>query len=151
MAVISGKCKWASVQSPETTFEPQYCIDVIVSDTQKAKLEAAGLKVKKDKDGDNTVKIRRKVNSKEGKVHDAPEVVDQDGTAFTKLIGNGSLVKVSFSIYDWEAFGSAGKNAWLNKVVVLEHVAYEGGDDLNFDDDDAPVEAGKEDFDDEQF
>ena len=133
MAVITGKCKWASVTKPNTKFEPQYTIDVIVSDAQKKNLENAGLTVKKDKDGDQILKVRRKVASMEGKPFDAPEVVDSAGNPFTKMIGNGSKVQVQFGIYDWEAFGNAGKNAWLNKVTVLEHVPYEAEDEMDFD------------------
>lgn len=153
MAVISGEAKWASVIKPNTKFEHCWCIDVVITEEQKAKLEAAGFKTKKDKDGDLIFKIKRKVASKEGKEFDAPEVVDAADVPFTKLIGNKSKVLVNFSPYDWEAMGNAGKAAWLNKVTVVEHVPYEEEDELDFTEGEAKPEKSSsgaaDDFDDD--
>ena len=151
MAIISGPCKWAHVQQPDTTFEPRWCIDIVLTEDQKKNLEAAGLKTKKNKDGELILTLKRKVTSKEGKAFDAPEVVDAEGLPFTKLIGNGSTVKVKFSTYDWEAFGNAGKSGWLEKVIVLEHVAYEEEDETDFDTGKTVDKDDGESFDDEQF
>lgn len=150
MAVISGEAKWASVIKPNTTYEPCWTIDVVINAAQKKNLEDAGFKTKVDKDGDTVFKVKRKVTSMEGKDFDPPEVVDTAGNPFTKLIGNKSKVKVKFSAYDWTAFGNAGKAAWLDKVIVLEHVPYEEEDETDFDTG-APVvkAASEESFDDD--
>lgn len=132
MAVITGKCKWASVQQPNTKFEPCWTIDIILSDQQGKSLEKAGYKIKKDKDGDLIFKIKRKVASMKGKTFDPPTVVDREGNEFKKLIGNGSEVKVKFTGYTWEASGDSGKSGWLDKVMVLNHVPYEEEDEEDF-------------------
>lgn len=132
MPNITGNCKWASIQKPNTKFEPVWTIDIIVDEATKGRLEAVGLKTKKDKDGDTIFKIKRKVNKKDGSENSPPEVLDAEGNPFTRLVGNGSKVKVNFSPYDWESFGSSGKNAWLNSVTVLEHVPFEEEDDTDF-------------------
>lgn len=150
MAVISGTAKWASVIKPNTTFEPCWTIDVVITEAQKKNLEDAGFKTREDKDGDIIFKVKRKVVSMEGKEFEAPEVVDSAGNAFTRLIGNGSKVQVKFSPYDWDAFGNAGKSAWLDKVTVLEHVPYEEDDEMDFDTGKLVAkEAAEESFDDE--
>lgn len=145
MPSITGKVKWASVDKPNTKFEPVWTVDVILDEKLKKKVEAAGLKVKEDKDGDYILKIKRKVTGKKGPI-DPPEVTDADGNPFTKLIGNGSECKVYFTIYEWASFGTSGNGAWLNRVEVLNHIPYE--DDVDFNsDDDTPTKP--DDFDDD--
>ena len=46
MAVVSGKAYWASVTSPNTTFEPVYTVDLVVDDKTADDFQARGYKVK---------------------------------------------------------------------------------------------------------
>jgi hypothetical protein len=75
MAVASGKAYWASVTKPNTTFEPVYTVDLVISDSDAQNLQAKGIKVKdfslKDEDGEpqyigKAITIKRKVNGKNG-------------------------------------------------------------------------------------
>lgn len=138
-AKITGKCKWASVIKPNTKFDPKWSIDVIIEDKEVAnRLEAAGLKVKKDKDGDLILNIKRKTVTKKGDAVKPPIVVDNDGERWDSdiLIGNGSIVTVDFTVYEYESFGNTGYGNWLNKVTVNELVEYssKGKVDMDFSD-----------------
>ena len=46
MAVVSGKAYWASVTSPNTTFEPVYTVDLVVDDKTADDFQARGYKLK---------------------------------------------------------------------------------------------------------
>ena len=46
MTVVKGKAYWASVQQPNTTYEPEWAIDILVDDDNRAALEADGLTIK---------------------------------------------------------------------------------------------------------
>ena len=44
--MINGKAFWASLQTPNTTFDPCYQIDVALDSANKKLVEAAGLTIK---------------------------------------------------------------------------------------------------------
>ena len=44
MAVLEGKAYWASVTTPNTTFEPVYTVDLVVGDDVANDFESRGLK-----------------------------------------------------------------------------------------------------------
>jgi len=58
MAVLEGKAYWASVTTPNTTFEPVYTVDLVVEDDVANEFQARGFKVKdlsvKDESGGAT-------------------------------------------------------------------------------------------------
>lgn len=124
-AKIEGKCKWAAVLKPNTMFEPQWCIDIIIENPELAsRLSAAGIAVKEDRDGDTVIKIKRKTHKKSGEPAKPPVVVFEDGSPVEELIGNGSTVVVDFLVYDWSSFGKSGKGTYLNKVTVKDFIPY---------------------------
>ena len=72
MAVLEGKAYWASVTTPNTTFEPVYTVDLVVNDDVANDFESRGFKVKnlsiKDDSGGETsvgraLTIKRKVKN----------------------------------------------------------------------------------------
>ena len=80
MAVLEGKAYWASVTTPNTTYEPVYTVDLVVSDDVANDFEARGFRVKdlslKDENGGSTLvgralTIKRKVNGPNGMVRQA--------------------------------------------------------------------------------
>lgn len=132
--VVQGKAFWASVQSPNTTYDPVYSVDLVVDLETAKRLKAEGLEVKKKKEGDKgfeagdlVVKFKRKAFKKSGEPNSAPTVVDAKKNPFSELIGNGSVVKVSYTPFEWSYAGKSGTTGWLNAVQVIEHVPYEGG------------------------
>ena len=78
MTVITGKAYWAHVQNPNTSFEPEYSIDICVDDNNRAAIEADGLTIKNkgDERGD-FVHIRQRVARRDGTQNDAPIVVEE--------------------------------------------------------------------------
>ncbi len=120
MSVVSGKANWASVQTPNTKFQPQWCIDLEVSDGDEKALLKAGLT--KNKNG--WFKFSRRVEGVEGK-NKAPVVVDTKGKPFNELIGNGSEVRVQYKTWKSKKYDYIGAD--LVAVQVVEHIPYGGG------------------------
>ena len=129
MSVLKGNAYWASIVSPNTTFDSDgvWSIDVGNLDkknTDKAKADGLSVKNKGDDRGD-FVTVKRKVRRKDGNMNKAPEVVDAGKRAMSgTLIGNGSEVNVLYSTYDWEFKGRSGTSADLRAVQVTNLVPY---------------------------
>jgi len=126
--VVTGTAYWASLQAPNTRFEPVYCIDLEVSDADAEALAKEGLTVKTTDEGKKMVKIKRNQFRDNGDENPKPNVVDSDNMPFDRLIGNGSKVNVQYRMYDWEWGGRSGKAADLVGVQVISHVAYGGSE-----------------------
>jgi len=127
--IISGKAYWASVVKPNTTYEGAWQVDVCLDEDNKSMVESLGLTVqnKGDEKGD-FVKIKRKVNKLDGSQRTAPIVKDSNNNDWDdRLIGNGSLVNVKFSTYDWNYNNKKGKASFLLAVQVVDLVPYGGG------------------------
>ena len=138
MSVINWKAYWASITSPNTTFDSDgvWTIDVGNLDEKNKKiLESDGLVVKnKGDDREDFITIKRNVKRKDGAMNNAPLVLDaQKRTIMNTLIGNGSVVNVLYTTYEWKFGGKAGVSADLKKVQVVDLVAYEGDSDDAFD------------------
>ena len=71
MAVVSGKAYWASITSPNTTFEPVYTVDLVVDDETADDFQARGYKVKEltinEEPVGRAITIKRKVNGADGR------------------------------------------------------------------------------------
>lgn len=139
---IRGKALWASVLSPNTKYDPVYCIDLVIGDDQVKGATAAGLKVKKTEDG-NVVRFRRNVTRASGEVNKPPVVVDTARNPQTDLIGNGSDVNVQFSVFEWSNKYGSGTGVDLQGVQVLNLVEYVGGDGSEFDDESGEVQVAE--------
>jgi len=138
MSVINGTAYWASITSPNTTFDADgtWSIDVANLDADnKAIAEKDGLVIKnKGDDRGDFVNIKRNVKRKDGNLNTAPEVLDaQKRTMMSTLVGNGSKVNVLYSTYEWKFKGRAGVSADLEKVQVVDLVPYQGDADDAFD------------------
>jgi len=129
MSVLKGNAYWASIVSPNTTFDSDgvWSIDVGNLDKKNADIaKADGLSVKnKGDDRGDFVTVKRKVRRKDGNMNKAPEVVDAGKRNMSgTLIGNGSEVNVLYSTYDWEFKGRSGTSADLRAVQVTNLVPY---------------------------
>ncbi len=96
MAVLEGKAYWASVTTPNTTYDPVYTVDLVVDDEVANDFEARGFRIKdlsiKDEQGTPTnvgraLTIKRKVNGPNGMVRNAPKLFDKE----KNLIGIATL------------------------------------------------------------
>jgi len=142
MAVLEGKAYWASVTTPNTTFEPVYTVDLVVNDDVANDFEARGFKVKdlsvKDENGGQTpvgraLTIKRKVNGPNGMVRNAPKLFDKDKNTMDDVVGNGSTVKVQYN--EWETdnkFGSF-KGLDFQAMQVIDLVALKTQDGAELD------------------
>jgi hypothetical protein len=133
MPVLSGKAHWASISSPNTTFEPVFTIDLSLEGDQLEQAKKLGLKVKnKNDDRGQFVTIKRKLKRKDGTDNKAPSLKDGNKRDITgTLVGNGSDVNVLFKTYEWEYAGNTGIGTDLQAVQVVNLVPY--GDDDDFD------------------
>jgi hypothetical protein len=135
MSVITGEAYWArlgAIDETVTTTWPYdvWSIDVCNLDEKNiTKAQKDGLNIKnKGDDRGNFVTIRRKIYSKDGSRHEQPLINDPFGEPLkpTIQIGNGSLVNVMYTTYDWElkGLGRKGISALLCSVQVKKLVAY---------------------------
>lgn len=139
---LFGTAKWCKVQEPDTTYAPQWSLNLYPSVEVLKKLESMGFAVKEDTDGERFIKAKQNVTAKSGKTNEPPRVVGPDGkTKFTDLIGNGSEVNILTFEYEYKGIKYLG----LKAVQVVKHVAY--GDDFDdLSDGDGDFSAGEEEF-----
>tara|TARA_R100001163_G_scaffold48923_2_gene36784 strand:- start:445 stop:909 length:465 start_codon:yes stop_codon:yes gene_type:complete len=136
--VISGKAYWASIATPNTTFDPDGVWTVDVGNLDKAaidQLKNDGLTVKnKGDDRGDFVTIKRKVRRKDGQMNRTPDLVDAKKRQMSNtMIGNGSDVNVLYSTYDWEFKGRKGTSADLKSIQVTNLIPYSSGIEEDFD------------------
>ena len=124
--LLSGKAYWASVVEPNTTYEPVWQVDVTVDEETKQKLESIGLSVKnKGDDRGDFFSCRRKVVKRDGSKRNAPSVIDAKKMPWdSRLIGNGSTVKVKIQPYEYSYAGKAGVTADFMAMQVIDLVPY---------------------------
>jgi hypothetical protein len=98
MAVLEGKAYWASVTTPNTTYDPVYTVDLVVDDEVANDFEARGFRIKdlsiKDEQGTPTnvgraLTIKRKVNGPNGMVRNAPKLFDKEKNLMDEVVGKG--------------------------------------------------------------
>ena len=137
MSVISGTAYWASLQSPNTKFEPSWQIEVCNLDAEnKAIAEKDNLTIKYDDVKGDYVSIKRKVKRKDGNNNQPPIVVDAQKRPMLDLIANGSKVNVLYSTFEWKYAGKQGVSADLKKVQVVDLIPYEEREDFDVVSDD---------------
>lgn len=142
MAILEGKAYWASVTTPNTTFEPVYTVDLVVSDDVADDFNSRGFRIKnltiKNEDGSEdsvgrAVVIKRKVNGANGMVRPAPKLFDKDKNPLDTIVGNGSTVRVQYN--EWETENKYGQFKGLDfqamQVVDLVSVKAGDGDELD--------------------
>ncbi len=129
MSVIKGNAYWASIVSPNTTFDSDGVWSVDVANLDEKNVNIAkedGLDVKnKGDDRGSFVTVKRKVRRKDGNMNKQPEVVDASKRNIAStLIGNGSEVNVLYSTYEWEFKGRSGVSADLRAIQVTNLIPY---------------------------
>lgn len=151
--VLTGVAYWASVQEPNVKFEPVYRIDLAISDedaemirNESKKISPKGrqISIKKDERG-NVFTIKKKAYKKDGTPNMKPKVVDRSKKPFDQLIGNGSVVDVSFKLFEYTK-PTKGVSTELQAIRVREHVPYNDGGVSEFEDLDDEEDTGTEEF-----
>jgi len=134
MPVLTGKAWWPSVTKPNTTYEPQYCVNLIVEEDVAKDFKKRGFTVK-DMDDGPAVILRRKVNGPNGMIRNAPKLLDRNKNPLDCQIGNGSDVKVQYKEWEKEVNGQLFKGLDFLAMQVLNLIAYgEPGDEFDVED-----------------
>ncbi len=138
--IISGNCKWACLNEPNTTYAPVWSIQVLVDDNNRSVIENGfydendgnyyPIPISTNKDGEEVVTIKRKVDKADGSKRNAPFVKDSQNNPWDgKLIANGSTVNVKAVPYEWSYAGKSGISADLAAVQVVDFIEYSNGAD----------------------
>jgi hypothetical protein len=132
--VLEGIAYWASVKSPNTTFEPTYTVNLVISSEDAERLRSEGIKVV-DKEEGPTVVIKRKVNGPNGMIRRAPKLIDRQREEVDYQVGNGSKVKVQYKPWESTRNGTVYRGLDFQAMQVLELVTYSGdGDEFDVED-----------------
>ena len=131
MAVVEGTAYWASIKTPNTTFEPVFTVNLVVSQDVADDFASKGHTVKQMDEGPAVI-IKRKVNGPNGMVRNAPRLLDQNKQDVNLAVGNGSKVRVQCNEYEWEYAGKEGKSLDLQAVQIIDLVEYKAEDGSEF-------------------
>jgi hypothetical protein len=123
MAVVKGTVLYSHLQEAskeENGFKSKYSIDLVVDAATKAKLleEGGSLKINK-KTGQEYFNFWSNGKNKEGKINPPIKVVDAKKQSISAEPGQGSVVKVQYSVVEWNFAGKKGTMLALGAVQVL--------------------------------
>lgn len=132
MALVEGNAYWASVTTPNTTYQPVYTVNLVVSDEVASDFRSRGFTVKDMEEGPAII-IKRKVNGPNGMVRSAPKLMDKNKQPLNTAVGNGSKVKIQYK--EWESTwnGTLYKGLDFQAMQVIELVEYASPDGAEFD------------------
>ena len=138
-----GEAKWAWLTKPKAGFagdpnkDPKFMIDVVFDITKdpawakwgadlRAMSKGLKLPIKKELDANDQPTGRFFVTFKTGEKY-PPGVFDKYNQAVPEsvLVGNGSKVRVAYTVNEYDGFGG-GINLYLSAVQVVDLVEYKG-------------------------
>lgn len=125
--IIDGTAYWASIKTPNTTFEPVFTVNLVVSQDVADDFASKGHTVKQMDEGPALI-IKRKVNGPNGMVRNAPRLLDQNKQDVNLAVGNGSKVRVQFNEYSGEGKFGPYQGLDLQAVQVTDLVEYKSAD-----------------------
>ena len=129
--IIDGTAYWASIKTPNTTFEPVFTLNLVVSQDVADDFASKGHTVKQMDEGPALI-IKRKVNGPNGMVRNAPRLLDQNKQDVNLAVGNGSKVRVQCNEYEWQYAGKEGQSLDLQAVQIVDLVKYKAEDGSEF-------------------
>lgn len=132
MAILQGEAYWASVTTPNTTFEPVYSVNLVVDSETAEDFESRGFPIKMMDEGPAII-IKRKVNGPNGMVRPAPKLVDKHKNILDARVGNGSNVRVQYK--EWESVwkGKTFKGLDFQAMQVIDLIEVGSPDGSEFD------------------
>ena len=160
MPVVSGKAYWAKLDKAQNPFDqtkPRWSIDVSLNAEGIKFMKGHGVPIKdKEDDRGKFVTMYKDQFLNNGSELPKPRLMDsQKNDISGTLVGNGSLVKVSFTPREWKMNNRKGVRAVLKDVQVLDLVEYSPPDEFDVEEgyvSDTPSEASdttKDDLDDD--
>lgn len=139
MAIIQGEAYWASVTTPNTTYDPVYTVNLVVDDETAEDFKSRGYSVKQMDEGQALV-IKRKVNGPNGMVRPAPRLVDKFKNPLDCRVGNGSKVRVQYKEWESEWKGKTFKGLDFQAMQVIDLIEVGSPDGSEFDAYDSSME-----------
>lgn len=132
MAILQGEAYWASVTTPNTTFEPVYSVNLVVDSETAEDFESRGFPIKMMDEGPAII-IKRKVNGPNGMIRPAPKLVDKNKNILDARVGNGSNVRVQYK--EWESVwkGKTFKGLDFQAMQVIDLIEVGSPDGSEFD------------------
>ena len=131
MAILEGTAYWASIKTPNTTFEPVYTVNLVVDEETANDFASRGHKVKQMDEGPALI-IKRKVNGPNGMVRSAPRLLDQNKQELNVAVGNGSKIRVQYNEYKGEGKFGPYQGLDLQAVQIVDLVEYRAEDGSEF-------------------
>ena len=125
--IVEGTGYWASIKTPNTTFEPVYTINLVVEQSVADDFASRGHTIKQMDEGPALV-IKRKVNGPNGMIRPAPRLLDASKQEINTAVGNGSKVRVQYNEYSGEGKYGPYTGLDLQAVQVIDLVPYKGAD-----------------------
>ena len=132
MAILQGAAYWASVTTPNTTYEPVYSVNLVVDEATAEDFQSRGFTIKQMDEGPAVV-IKRKVNGPNGMVRPEPRLVDAYKNPLDARVGNGSSVKVQYKEWESEWKGKIFKGLDFQAMQVIDLVEVGSPDGSEFD------------------
>ena len=129
--IVNGTAYWASIKTPNTTFEPMYTVNLVVDQAIADDFAGRGHTVKQMDEGPALV-IKRKVNGPNGMVRSAPRLLDQNKQEVNLAVGNGSKIRVQYNEYSGEGKFGPYTGLDLQAVQVVDLVEYKAEDGSEF-------------------
>jgi hypothetical protein len=139
MAILQGEAYWASVTTPNTTFEPVYSVNLVVDSETADDFQNRGFAIKMMDEGPAIV-IKRKVNGPNGMVRPAPKLVDRNKNTLDARVGNGSNVRVQYKEWESEWKGKVFKGLDFQAMQVIDLIEVGSPDGSEFDSLDSAME-----------
>ena len=135
MPVISGKAFWAKLDKAQNPFDqskPRWSIDVALNSEGIKTMKSHGVPIKdKEDDRGKFVTMYKDQFLTNGTELPKPRLMDsQKNDISGTLLGNGSLVKVSFNPREWKMNNRTGVRAVLKDVQVIDLVSYSPPDEF---------------------
>lgn len=132
MALVEGVAYWASVTTPNTTYQPVYTVNLVVDEEVANDFRSRGFTVKDMEEGPALL-IKRKVNGPNGMIRSAPKLLDKHKQPMNVAVGNGSKVKVQYKEWETTWNGTQYKGLDFQAMQVLDLVEYASPDGAEFD------------------
>jgi len=132
MPVLEGTAFWASVKTPNTTYEPTYSVNLIVDDEVAEDFKERGFTIKLMDEG-SAIVFKRRVNGPRGMIREAPKLYDRMKNEIDCQVGNGSKVRVQYKEWESQRNGTTYRGLDFMAMQVIDLVAYAGDAGSEFD------------------
>lgn len=124
LAIKNVPVRWAHLINPDTMYQPQWSVEMLLNAADAKQMKALGFNVKDSEDGP-FLKAKSVVTTRGGKVNRKPVLVGPDpAVPFEEEVGNGSVCNVLVYAKYVTVSGKKYLACYLNGVQVIEHVAY---------------------------